>query len=955
MNQPKKLPHYLRWFVFILMLNYSLVSTAQCAGSDVTITVCDKFSDTNYQMLDLFSILTGEEPGGTWVSTDPTTYFALNSTTGILNLWEIHFAGIHTFTYTNNSCGESANVTIELGGYSGENNVIGDANACSDNKFVNLNPFLGDQTNGILPDANGIWAEDPATATGNLIDNIFNAEIAGPGTYIFTYTIGAVASCPESSTTIILKVHPKANSGISSGLIICNNEDFSLYTNVNLNELISGEDSRGTWSDDSSTNQISDLSDNIIDIQQIYNDFGVGLYNFTYSVIPDPFHPVCTEEFTTVNIRILPTLEGTMAVENYCISQDTFPVSVTYDNILLPDGDYRIEYSLSGAIVEETVVGSFYNGIGTFYIEKNEVPINSLVTLNIESLVGVCPTILVPEETFFVSDPEATATDSCVNTDVTVSLSNIFNDTLALSNQTYTVNYTIINPNNVDTNLTGSATFNNGASSFIIPGVNFPEGGTYDISLEIMGGLELGCSLSTSTTITPTPSEILLDLIVDDNCDATSIDVLIDAPILATGSYEITYDVVNQLTNTILTENSINFVGGTASYNIDTSGLPQGNYIVTVRSIQDDTTRCRIQFEYELQENFARGGIPNAPVADALQNFCLNNYGTSGPTLEDIAVTADGTVLFYESATDTNILPITTALVDGEDYFISNTDVNNNCEGSNRIQVVTTISNPSIPVALEPNPEYCAEENRNLSDLSSDIFNGTNIAWYDALTGGNLLDNTTTVENGISYFATTATTGGCTGIERLEIIPTVNSVEPASLEFTSLTLCGLDEPTVENLVALQTTTTNDVYWYDVSENGTPLNVTTPLVANTIYYAESLNPLTGCSNTQRIAVTINLTDCNPKDYGYFIPDGFSPNGDNRNDTFFVPNIGQIFPDYTIEIVNRYGNTLFLGDINNPAWDGTNNGNSTSPNGVYFYIINYNKEGFSPTQGRVYLNR
>jgi len=232
------------------MLNYSLVSTAQCAGSDVTITVCDKFSDTNYQILDLFSILTGEEPGGTWVSTDPTTYFALNSTTGILNLWEIHFAGIHTFTYTNNSCGESANVTIELGGYSGENNVIGDAN--------------------------GIWAEDPATATGNLIDNIFNAEIAGPGTYIFTYTIGAVASCPESSTTIILKVHPKANSGISSGLIICNNEDFSLYTNVNLNELISGEDSRGTWSDNSSTNQISDLSDNIIDIQQIYNDFGVG-------------------------------------------------------------------------------------------------------------------------------------------------------------------------------------------------------------------------------------------------------------------------------------------------------------------------------------------------------------------------------------------------------------------------------------------------------------------------------------------------------------------------------------------------------------------------------------------------------------------------------------------------------------------------------------------------------
>ena len=105
-----------------------------------------------------------------------------------------------------------------------------------------------------------------------------------------------------------------------------------------------------------------------------------------------------------------------------------------------------------------------------------------------------------------------------------------------------------------------------------------------------------------------------------------------------------------------------------------------------------------------------------------------------------------------------------------------------------------------------------------------------------------------------------------------------------------------------------------------------------------------------------AVTeLEITVQEEVDQSALFPNFFSPNGDNRNDTFFVPNIGQIFPDYTIEIVNRYGNTLFLGDINNPAWDGTNNGNSTSPNGVYFYIINYNKEGFSPTQGRVYLNR
>ena len=94
--------------------------------------------------------------------------------------------------------------------------------------------------------------------------------------------------------------------------------------------------------------------------------------------------------------------------------------------------------------------------------------------------------------------------------------------------------------------------------------------------------------------------------------------------------------------------------------------------------------------------------------------------------------------------------------------------------------------------------------------------------------------------------------------------------------------------------------------------------------------------------------------NFKDYGFFVPDGFSPNGDGRNDTFFVPNIEVIFPNFTLEILNRYGTTLFKGDKSTPAWDGRNR-SGMAPNGVYFYIIDYHKEGYEPIQGRLYLNR
>ena len=166
--------------------------------------------------------------------------------------------------------------------------------------------------------------------------------------------------------------------------------------------------------------------------------------------------------------------------------------------------------------------------------------------------------------------------------------------------------------------------------------------------------------------------------------------------------------------------------------------------------------------------------------------------------------------------------------------------------------------------------------------------------------------------------------------------------------------CGLDDPTITDLREAESDSSYTVLWYDTPENGTPLDDSTLLTTGTTYYAESYNPDTGCMNPERMAITIDLTNCEPEDYGFFIPDGFSPNGDGRNDTFFVPNIEVIFPEFTLEILNRYGTSLFKGDRNKPAWNGKN-GNNTAPNGVYFYIIDYNKEGHTPVQGRLYLNR
>ena len=83
------------------------------------------------------------------------------------------------------------------------------------------------------------------------------------------------------------------------------------------------------------------------------------------------------------------------------------------------------------------------------------------------------------------------------------------------------------------------------------------------------------------------------------------------------------------------------------------------------------------------------------------------------------------------------------------------------------------------------------------------------------------------------------------------------------------------------------------------------------------------------------------------------------GDHEVLSFQIIDIEFLFPNYTLEIFNRYGNVLFKGDIHKPAWDGKNSNssfiNGEAPTGVYFYIIHYNKDNLPPKQGQLYLNR
>lgn len=91
-----------------------------------------------------------------------------------------------------------------------------------------------------------------------------------------------------------------------------------------------------------------------------------------------------------------------------------------------------------------------------------------------------------------------------------------------------------------------------------------------------------------------------------------------------------------------------------------------------------------------------------------------------------------------------------------------------------------------------------------------------------------------------------------------------------------------------------------------------------------YYVD----ITSDNCTQRFNYTIK--SCS----GLFIPNVFSPNGDNINDMFTIRYLG--FDSYNLLIYNRWGDIVFESNDRDIHWNGDFN-NKIVSQGVYFYVL------------------
>ena len=92
--------------------------------------------------------------------------------------------------------------------------------------------------------------------------------------------------------------------------------------------------------------------------------------------------------------------------------------------------------------------------------------------------------------------------------------------------------------------------------------------------------------------------------------------------------------------------------------------------------------------------------------------------------------------------------------------------------------------------------------------------------------------------------------------------------------------------------------------------------------------------------------------------FFIPEGFSPNGDGINDLFVIKGIDN-YPTNTINIFNRWGDKVFEASPYQNTWNGKCTiglriGRDDLPIGTYFFILNLG-DGSDVIKGTIYLNR
>jgi gliding motility-associated-like protein len=167
-----------------------------------------------------------------------------------------------------------------------------------------------------------------------------------------------------------------------------------------------------------------------------------------------------------------------------------------------------------------------------------------------------------------------------------------------------------------------------------------------------------------------------------------------------------------------------------------------------------------------------------------------------------------------------------------------------------------------------------------------------------------------------------------------------------------------DQPTVNigEQVQLNVTTSETLSYNwtpaDLVSNSEIQNPTAVLNESTWFYVTATNGQTQCRFTDSVFVELNELSCSKENV--FIPNAFTPNGDEVNDIFIPRSV--ILKSMKLLVVDRWGHEVFESNDINVGWDGNYKGQPAQVDSYGYYFIGECSQGEKITiKGNVSLLR
>jgi hypothetical protein len=691
-----------------------------------------------------------------------------------------------------------------------------------------------------------------------MLDGNFNASIAGVGSHTITYTFtDPITGCTNTATnTIVVKPLPVVTFDATLESQCVTSTTYALTGGLPLGGTYSGE---GVMLDGNFNASIA----------------GVGSHTITYT-FTDPITGCTNTATNTIVVNQLPVVTFIGTLQSQCVTSTTYaltgglPLGGTYsgegvnnvgnfDASIVGVGSYTITYTFTDPITGCT-------NTATNTIVVNPLPVvtfdatleSQCVTSTIYALTGGLPSggtysgVGVNGGNFNASIAGVgTHIITYTFTDLITGCTNAATNTIVVKPTPAIAAITGINNICIGSTTTFANAYPSGIWTSASPQIAQVNSVTGVITSQAVGSSVISYTITENGCSSTATRSVMIS-------DIPAAPLANGATICGSGSVTLTATAPSR--------------GTVAWYDVATLGTPLAT---TTSYVTPVITASRT---YYVESKTTASGCVSAtrtPVLASVVTPPLEPTVTPGARCGTgtVVLTATppigATLAWFSSLTSTTVLTTassyTTPSISVSTTYYVESRVGTTCVSA-RVPVVATIASTPATATTPVNGSVCGS---GVVTLSATAPTGVTVDWYDAATGGNLLQSGTVA--GVNSYTKTSLSAtklyyaqarnilaGCLSASRLTVTATVNAL-PLAPAATGATRCGTG-----TLVLTSTEPTGGtVAWYELEVGGTALATTTSyttasISATKIYYVASRITATGCVSATRTPVTATIT-------------------------------------------------------------------------------------------------